>query len=733
MQNLQLSNNVKQYFVNALKGLGLRDQNSPEELSSTAIANLLDSPNTTPLDIYMRIRLTVLQRLRNDAFTNKALQRDTAFDRKTVKLLLNNLNVDSRVATNIQNNADELLRDLSASGIQENGNITSATISHRGHVDEIVENVIVSLMAGVPEQNLDHDDPNRDEKQQAVDLWQEIRCAMFKRRLITTGHYDENKFNAWIKTGEFNEEYASRHQKFHIGRIRSDLIAEVKTRFLGNVIDSEAEAFLDTKIQSDELKQILNANEGLLEDCKNYCRRRCQAEQTQYDEGQITLLDVLAAAGSAKTQIITFFQMRSQEQKQDQIQNPKTTAVKKENKIGNVMGGLGRAYVKDVTGRSPAVTFDVPAKIKPGKKGPWRGFNKLFERIYGFTDRELLGNLQSIGTAMGLITRETGFSFNYQYTAQNDQEIDVQKLDDQDVDDLKQPWKTGFKDMPKEYYNEDGTLNLAGTFYNKTKARILGDKAIMVDLSTGANMESLSDKETKEYMTYLQNRIVTAELILQRGIPDPASPDFNNSLYYANLEKQILAEDENKKNKGACGLIKSERSANANANNHIVLLMNDVFANRGFTPVDVKLRREKAKILFNLEDKMQSSENSATDSFEEISNGDLDAMIQRLGNSGEMRKLYNDINNPTRVTVDSEGHIRDEFKLNAVDALSVISQFVENDLQQHAMKQEYKQYFDIQSKRAAEQKSAEDREKVKQYREQIHAEAIQEMDGGMTM
>ncbi len=695
MQNLQLSNNVKKYFVNALKGLGLRSKNSPEELSSMTIANLLDNPNTTPFDIYYQIRLAVLQRLRNDAFTTKALQKDTAFNRNTVKLVLNNLNVDPQLATNIQNNSDELLRDLSASGVQENGNITSSTVSHRGHVDEVVENVIVTLMAGVPEQNLNSDDSNHDEKQQAVDLWNEIRYAMFKRRLITTGHYDENKFNAWIKTGEYNEEYARLHQKFHVGRIRSDLIAEVKTRFLGGGTDSEAEAFLNTKIQGNELKQILEANGVLLKDCKLYCQRRCQAEQVQYDENQLTLFDVLAAAGSAKKQIITFFQERSQEQKQDQIQNPSTTEVKKENKIGNVMGNAGRAFVKEATGIGTNVDFD-EIGLKDGRKGPWRGYKSLFESILRFIG-DFYGKIPTIGFVQNLMARELGYSFAPESARKNDKSDETED---------KQPWETGFKEMPKEYYNEDGTFNLAGKFYNKTKARLLNDRMSLVEITqkyekTKNEAEKL---EIQKNIAYLQIRIVMADEILKNKMPDPTSSDFNNPDYYADLERKIIAEEENEdSNEYIKANIKDDKVKNAN--DYMVQSL-DRLRNMSEEPSPdaVKSKREMAKVMFNLENKCQIGE---------VSDKDLDGMVERFYNSDKYRRMRYMLNNPTEVSVDDDEHIIDEFELNAVDAMLCVNQLVEKDLKENAIKSEYDQY---------------------QYRDQIYKATVKEMnDGGMTM
>ena len=126
MKNFVLSPNVKKYFVNALKSIGLRKpgqvNGAYQEMSETEISMLLDDTTTSAQTIYNGIKLAVLQQFQNDAKSNKLIQKNTALDRQVVNDIMVN---DLKIAPASSN---RLLRSLTAASVDENGKVTALKV-----------------------------------------------------------------------------------------------------------------------------------------------------------------------------------------------------------------------------------------------------------------------------------------------------------------------------------------------------------------------------------------------------------------------------------------------------------------------------------------------------------------------------------------------------------------------------------------------------------------------------
>ncbi|MCQ2382251.1 MAG: hypothetical protein MJ060_00180 [Clostridia bacterium] len=724
MQNLTLNNNVKKYFVNALKGLGLGDENTGKELTTAQITQLFNDPNTTPYVIYRSLRQAILVRIQNDAVSAQYLKNKTAFDRQTTKLILNELSVNSQYQQDIQNNADVLLRDLSASGIQENGissNTNNRTVTYRGHLDEITEEVISTIIKGILDQDLNRDDDNvlNDEEVNAGKLWYDILYSHFREYLIKNySQFDENRFKQWVTIKYRNEdenapqqandsEYDRLYQKFHVNRVENDVLHDVATRCFGGNTRA-ANQFLDTKIETNMREQVLAANGVLLDECLSFCKKRCRADGLQPTsfEDELKLRDVLAAAGNAKPQIVTFFQTRSKEQQE----NPVTTEVTAENKIGNLMGEKGREYVKKSTGTKPAVVFDTQKDwSKKGKKGPWRGLKELYERICRFMlSEEQYKNMQSIGFVTLLLEQDQKYT--------SGQNVQTKHESQQSHESIGEPWKVNFQPMSSAYKNEDGSLNAAGEFCSKTRARVLADKVRMHELNAKIT-DGCSQDEQKKYaaqIAYLQQRIANGENALatlaQQIATMPDAQNLKDPKYFAKLTEQIITpkKEEKPQNKqedllqnmandihaikeslageeqneaaesekeeqdtlaeeAVQELVDNDQYYSANDEMaHALLVLNETVQGTSFGQQKAKV--EMAADVLNLRQQYKAGQ---------ITGQALVDMAQRFTKSDVFRNVF-------------YGSYINTLKTD--DAFKNISQFKENDLKQHAFSAQYNQY-----------------------------------------
>lgn len=657
------SNNVKQYFVHALKSLGLRDDQPNaagafSELAEAEILQLLDDPQTTPSMIYDRLKFAILQQLQNDAKGEKYLQERTRFDRQTVKnMLLTQPAIDKfKFANKV---ADTFLRHVSASGVSENGNINLK----QGGLDAIVETVIMTMVSGLLNQKLkDSQDASQDEKSQATTIWDEIRYAKFKEELSSTNQYQEAKFKAWLEDETTSPDYSKLYRVYQQDHAQQALLSEMVAR-CGS--ETTARKLLATKVQGETL-QWLAANGHLLEESREYCVKRCQIAGINPDpEKELTLADVLAVAGNAKTQVVTFFQTRANEQKRE----PQKTELKKENKIGNTMGAAGREFIKTVTGAGIAVDYDIES-LKEPKAGPWRGFKKIYDKISSYMG-SIYNSIQSIGLVNIMMERLGYPSTTSDYVGNMEEETDPQKLKEQN-----EPWKTSYQAMPNVYKNPDGTLNIAGEFYNKTKARILADKTRIATASV--LLRKVDDQTQKNTLNaqlgYLQQRVSVAEEILRFQMPEPNAANFNDAKYFAKLEMMILAEEENQNNTHVTSLIKNGKQQTANQEMAQALSAFHKMA-KGNTLSTENAKREMAKDIFNLRDKAQAGK---------VSDSDLDGMTERLFASQNFFQMYAELNGL------STGN--QQQKITAVDAMSALNQYTEKYLQQYVMNDQWEQY-----------------------------------------
>ncbi len=713
MRNITLSKNVKKYLVNALKGLGLCHSTTGAELSTETIARFLDDPNTTWDMIYRYIRQAVLVRIQNDAVSTQYLKNKTAFDRQTVKLVLNELQTTPEVHQNIENHADALLRDFSASGIQEDGSNTNYGY---GHIDEITEEIILTMLRGVHEQNLKVDEENlqNSEESEAMFYLNKICYAEFHEYLVRNyPQFDANRFNQWTMINTDNRmgisqqandpEYDRLYQKFHVDRVEKDVLNDVSARlFNGDRV--AANQFLDTKIEASMREQVLAANGVLLKDCISACEKRCLANglQPANFESELKLRDVLAAAGNAKHQVVTFFQTRSKEQQEDPI----ATEVTAENKIGNLMGKGGRDYVEKSTGTKPAVVFDKETSwSKKGKKGPWRGLKDLYDRICRFmASEEQYKNMQSIGYVTLLLKQDQN------YTSAQIVQTKQKQPDNQPVE---QPWKVDFQPMSSAYKNADDSLNAAGEFRSKTEARVLADKVRMHELNAKI-IDGCSKDEQKKYaaqIAYLQQRIANGENALatlaQQIATMPDAQNLKDPKYFAKLTEQIITpkKEEKPQNKQEDLLQNMANDIHA-----IKESLADEEQNEAAEPEKEEqdtLAEEAVQELVDNDQEFSANHEMAhallalNETAQGTSFGQQKVKAEMAADVLNLRQQYNDGQITEQELVDMAQRFTksDVFRnvfygsyintLKTDDALQNISQFVENDLKQHAFSAQY--------------------------------------------
>ena len=297
---------------------------------------------------------------------------------------------------------------------------------------------------------------------------------------------------------------------------------------------------------------------------------------------------------------------------------------------------------------------------------------------------------------------------DYQEMPQEQQEID------------KEPWKTGYQEMPTEY-RTNGALNLAGEFYNKTKARILADK-VQIQVLPAYTAKSLFKSEfsgdkskAKAIVEYYKNRIAVAEKILATKMPASNSPEFNDPKYFAKLEKQIIGKEENASNyKEIVEIIEREKGTTAEKYMCDAIGFFEKIKNSEY-PDCVNARYKIATEFFNLDSKVNSGR---------ISNQNLDDMTTRFFESKGFQQMYSALDNAS---------------VAAVDAFAETNKFVEKDLKNHVMKEECERLSELEKAEAkrlkAEKEAKKEADIVNQNRVQIMNDVIKERyeDAARTM
>ncbi|MCM1404666.1 MAG: hypothetical protein NC133_04190 [Prevotella sp.] len=679
MNNIVLSPNVKQTLIDTLKGLGLH-KIAPQidaytEMSEADIALWLDDPTTTTDDVFDRIKLAVLQQIQNDAKSKKFLQSNTAFHRHTMKSVLMNIADKNHQQYPFRGQAADLyLRHLTAAGVDKDGNI-GAFDSFQ--LDVTAGDVISMVYAGTAEKNLTDDEHN-----EAAWFWNEVQYAGYRKWLIN----EQGSYQPHLPYNQQTPPFAVYHRE----KLRAELL--VRTTACCNQDVKMAQSILDYKITKQEIIHKFAADDQLWRHSRQLCELQGKNPDTD-----LTMADVLAAMSdeSAKTRLLTFFQTRSREQKT----NAKKLGINRQNKIGNVMGETGRKLVKAATGQSVAVDFDT-FTAKKGKGGPWRGYKPMYDRILAFLTN-IYSNIPVIGFVQQLLERH-----GVVMPSATNQIANLPRK-------LESAWETDYRKMPADYTvpaqdgqtQTDMTLNVAGEFYNKAKARLLADKmrlqnkqAEICDDYTQANPNL---PELKQQVAYLQQRIVTAEQILQQ-MPPKNTSEFHDPRYFAMLEDKILAQKENKDNAGVNAFLDTTKNHSAN-DEMIDALQQFNLAVQGTTTNQQAAKRAMAVEMFHLRGQMRRAEDG-TNQVMSHPQAVLDGITERFVQSGALHQMVQDLKQlapsgqqKRQQNPDQELNSQD-YAITAVDVNAAIDQFVRKDLQQNAAKTQYDTFMANQAR-----------------------------------
>ena len=484
--NLSLSPKVKAYFVHALKGIGIRDFDQAKgesyEMSEAEIANFLD--NATPLGIFEKISLATTHQLQNDAQGDRRLQSCSAFKRQAVSNALADNEFNSQGLPNLEKErCDNFVNEV-------------CNFNNECCQEFSVKVVIATLKAGISEQKIFTSSDKATTKQlrdEALAFWDKISDSKFE-----TLNAQQSAKNQMSK------------EEYHSQLLFKDMWD--KTAFMfGN--DAEAKKFLESKFDP-KAQNFLKVSDSVLQKAKLNCKTR-QGRELQMQDVMLSLMEDYSVE-----QTITYLQTRSQEQKTFQANGDKN--ITNENKLGNLMGKDGRKMVDKA-----AINFDKDKK--DGKKGKktWKGYKKLFDRMYGFFKDYCFHGIMS-GEFTARYLREKGSVF---VSTERNQNI--------------KPWEVKFEKMPEQLQSQNG-MSSAESFYKRTKARMLADKMRNANLTIILNDPLISDEKRAEVnaqVEYLNYRIAMAETKLD----DLARIDKDDSLlqnpdYFKQLESQILNE-----------------------------------------------------------------------------------------------------------------------------------------------------------------------------------------------
>ncbi len=682
---IQQPQSVKNYLVNALQGIGLC-HNQPvtvnnqvifPEMNKAEILAVLESPLTDSAALRKMIDFAIMQQYRNDAISEDSyLKQGTAFDRQTVKQILSTLGANDQQCT-------YLTGGLGSAGAN-NATRNDANLMS----DKVAELVINTMKEGVSETAM----PVA-EREAVSDIWDDVLYCEFKQNLINLQAYDEKQFNAWRKDKN-NHELDSQYEGFCHLRLQKNVRTLCRECFNGN------DKICDEKIKfgtNSEFLQQLKANDGLYQKSISFCKKRLALQNkiqlTSFEEieNELTFGDVLASAGNEKEQVITFFQTRSAEQQI--LAKAKNSQVSKENKIGNLIGKKGREYLKKTTGSSAVVDYDVIEGLKSGKKGPWRGYKALYDRIANFFESNVFYDIQAVGLTQGIIERKTGYSFVA---------ADAKKAYKPEKDPV-DPTKTDFKEIPDEYIAKKGEVsNLAQEFYARTKARLLyfkteRDRMMRMAKEYRVGSNSLEDKEgkfeqTKYALSYLEACIGSIQNVLATKMPDKSSADYNNPQYFLRLD-QSIATIQNEMPDDVKAFVEQSYNIdyieNGKANEYVRnALSNFLYEN------DSSTKRAMAQDVFDLGSQVASGN---------IDGKNLDNMTNRFFESAGIRNMYYDLTFP-----------KDGVDVNklSVAAMMKMNTFAVKDLQSNALKNQYEQYQNAM-------KDKQERENIARYHDQI--------------
>ena len=486
MENNLLSPKVKEYFVHALKGIGIRNFDQAKgqtyEMTETEIGTFLDS--ATPLDIFEKISSATVHQLQNDAQGDRRLQSCSAFKRQAVSNALAGNDFKSQGIPDIQKeDADSYINEI-------------CDFNNECYQEFSAKVIIETLKAGISEQKIFAGSDKAITKQlqdEALAIWDQISDS--KLEAINAQQPAQN---------QLSKEY------YHAKLLFDTMWSKTEAKF-GDKI--EAKKFLESKFDP-KAQNFLKVSDSVLQKAKLNCKAR-QGGELQMQDVMLSLMEDHSAE-----QTITYLQSRSQEQKTLQANGDKS--VTRENKLGNLMGKDGRKMVDQA-----AINFDKDKKT--GKKGKkmWKGYKKLFDRMYSFfRDCCFHGIMAGEFTARYLREKESVF-----IATERNQNI--------------KPWEIEFEKMPDQLQEQNGA-NSAESFYKKTRARLLADKMRRANCQLNVNDPSVSEERRSMYQArvkYLDYRIAAAEDALDKISKISKDDDLlNKPEYFKQLESQILNE-----------------------------------------------------------------------------------------------------------------------------------------------------------------------------------------------
>ena len=323
---------VNAYVVNALKGLGLRDVRTGQELEIQEIEQQLARNNFDVVRAGLREEL--LYQMRQDSQNQRVYQEKFKFDFTAVKqiLLQNQIFRDPH-------DCDRVL-----------GTVAGAS------ADNVVDVLLGGVVQGLPEQR----GIKPEQAEQAADSITKIVEGDY-RQFLAQRNLSEDKFSL--------SQYKAYQTK--------NLIIDQFTKLVGN--QAKAMQLLNHPIKSDD--PILANNDSL--------RSAYETAQQQLNQetavlggqqhNQITMLDLLMGVSQASTraQVMAYCENRAMEQRQE-------FALDSPLQLGNVLGKSGRQAIEaDIDGHISDKIMAVPHasdKVSlPEKK--WRGYKVLAAKM----------------------------------------------------------------------------------------------------------------------------------------------------------------------------------------------------------------------------------------------------------------------------------------------------------------------------------------------------------------
>ena len=493
----------------------------------------------------------------------------------------------------------------------------------------------------------------------------------------------------------------------------------------------ETDKFLQTIIDNDA-RIYLEANVVLLKHSESICIKQGRNPETQLQVGDV----VLALSQDCQVkQVVTYFQERSQQQRQAE-REPRQKEVTKDNKIGNLMGRESRKKLAKANGG--LLVYANETKMKSGKQ-MWRGYKPLYDRIFGFFQK-IYGSVQAIGFSERIMTRK-GFLKSIRKKSNGD---------DEKITDLTQYWEVNMEtEIPTQYLNNNNEpMNYAGEFYHETKARLLADKMRLERLQADIADRELIYEDTQDLeqeAAFLQERIKRAENGLskleqarthssfsdpevQRGFtskieeyilddvkkqdkqqiqaqedveePEDELDDEQQVQTQGNVEesKEETKEESEEETETApvlaTKLFTKNESMHKSANNDMIdALMEFQAVANGTTQNQRRAKINMAKELF-----AQQASGISDDEIEAMAdrflNTKCDSLIKELG---YLKLTGVDKQASGTCEINGKEYCKErlksgDYQLRAIDANSIIKQFVKDDLQQNLYRDEFRQY-----------------------------------------